>query len=78
MSQTIAADTPKTQPSILARLLAIREFGTLAALIIMIVVIAVCVPQFRQVENLINVTPELFLCRNCGHGDDLSDLDRGH
>jgi ribose transport system permease protein len=56
MSQTVAADAPKTHPSILARLLAVREFGTLAALILMIVIIAASIPQFRQVENLINVT----------------------
>ena len=56
MSQTVAAGEPKTRQSVLSRLLAVREFGSLAALIIMVVIIAVSIPQFRQVENLINVT----------------------
>ncbi len=56
MNQTVAEDAPKTHHSLLARLLAVREFGTLAALIIMIVIIAAFIPQFRQIENLINVT----------------------
>jgi ribose transport system permease protein len=56
MNQTVAEDAPKTHHSLLARLLAVREFGSLAALIIMIVIIAAFIPQFRQVENLINVT----------------------
>ena len=56
MNQTVAEDAPKTHHSLLARLLAVREFGSLAALIIMIVIIAAFIPQFRQIENLINVT----------------------
>jgi len=56
MSQTVAAGEPKTHQSVLSRLLAVREFGSLAALIIMVVIIAVSIPQFRQIENLINVT----------------------
>ena len=56
MNQTVAEDEPKTHHSLLARLLAIREFGSLAALIIMIVIIAAFIPQFRQIENVINVT----------------------
>jgi ribose transport system permease protein len=56
MSQTVAAGEPKTHQSVLSRLLAVSEFGSLAALIIMVVIIAVSIPQFRQVENLINVT----------------------
>jgi ribose transport system permease protein len=56
MNQTVAEDEPKTRHSLLARLLAVREFGSLAALIIMIVIIAAFIPQFRQIENVINVT----------------------
>ncbi len=56
MNQSAAADAPKTHHSLLARILAVREFGSLAALIIMVVIIAAFIPQFRQVENLINVT----------------------
>jgi ribose transport system permease protein len=56
MNQTVAEDAPKTHHSLLARLLAVREFGSLAALIIMIVIIAAFIPQFRQIENVINVT----------------------
>jgi ribose transport system permease protein len=56
MSQTVAASAPKAQPSILSRMLAVREFGSFAALILMVVIIAVSIPQFRQLENLINVT----------------------
>lgn len=40
----------------LSRMLAVREFGSFAALIIMIVIIAAFIPQFRQIENVINVT----------------------
>src|SRR4029077_11349917 len=78
MSQTVAANGPKAQPSMLSRMLAVREFGSFAALILMVVMIAVSIPQFRQVENLINVTRKFFLCRDCSHGDDSSDLDRRH
>ena len=56
MSQTVAANTPKAHDSMLSRMLAVREFGSLAALIVMVLIVAVSIPQFRQVENLINVT----------------------
>ena len=36
--------------------MAIREFGSLAASIIMVLVIANFVPQFSQWENLVNIT----------------------
>jgi ribose transport system permease protein len=56
MNQAVAADAPKPRQSVLSRILAVREFGSLAALIIMVVIIAVSIPQFRQFENIINVT----------------------
>jgi ribose transport system permease protein len=33
-----------------------REAGTLAALVLMVLVIAVAIPQFRQWENVVNIT----------------------
>ena len=33
-----------------------REGGTLAALVLMVLVIAVAIPQFRQLENMVNIT----------------------
>ena len=33
-----------------------REAGTLAALVLMLLVIAVAIPQFRQWENVVNIT----------------------
>jgi ribose transport system permease protein len=56
MNQASSGDAPKPRHSLLARILAAREFGSLAALLIMVLIIAVSIPQFRQIENLINVT----------------------
>lgn len=56
MNQASSGDAPKPRQSLLARILAAREFGSLAALLIMVLIIAVSIPQFRQIENLINVT----------------------
>ena len=56
MNRAGAADAPKARQSVLSRILAVREFGSLAALILMVVIIAVSIPQFRQLENIINVT----------------------
>ncbi len=56
MKQAVAADASKPRQSVLSRILAVREFGSLAALILMVVIIAVSIPQFRQLENIINVT----------------------
>jgi ribose transport system permease protein len=33
-----------------------REGGTLAALVLMVLVIAAAIPQFRQLENMVNIT----------------------
>jgi ribose transport system permease protein len=46
----------KHQPSIWSKLVAIREFGSLAALVIMILVIAIFIPQFSNWENMVNIT----------------------
>jgi ribose transport system permease protein len=56
MNQASSGDAPKPRHSLLARILAAREFGSLAALLIMVLIIAVSIPQFRQIENHINVT----------------------
>ena len=49
--------SPKSHhASIWSTLVAIREFGSLAALIIMILVIANFILQFSQWENLVNIT----------------------
>src|ERR1700732_2821707 len=48
--------SPKVHTSTLSRFLAMREGGTLAALILMALVIAVAIPQFRQLENMVNIT----------------------
>jgi ribose transport system permease protein len=56
MNQASSGDAPKPRHSLLARILAAREFGSLAALLIMVLIIAVSIPQFRQIENLIKVT----------------------
>jgi ribose transport system permease protein len=49
VSRTVRAST-------WSRLLAMREAGTLAALVLMVLVIAVAIPQFRQWENIVNIT----------------------
>ena len=61
MSQTVAANAPKAQDSMLSRMLAVREFGSLAALILMVLIIAVSIPQFRQVENPDQRHPQFLL-----------------
>jgi ribose transport system permease protein len=48
--------SPKIRTSTWARILAIREVGTVAALILMLLVIAVFIPQFRQWGNIVNIT----------------------
>src|SRR6478736_4244099 len=48
--------SPKTRASTWSKLFAMREAGTLAALILMLLVIAVAIPQFRQWENIVNIT----------------------
>src|SRR4051794_40664556 len=48
--------SPKAHPSAWSRVLAMREAGTLAALVLMLVVIAAAIPQFRQWENIVNIT----------------------
>src|ERR1700730_11588641 len=52
--------SPKVHTSTLSRFLAMREGGTLAALILMALVIAVAIPQFRQLENMVNITRNFF------------------
>jgi ribose transport system permease protein len=47
---------PKVRPSTWSRALAMREAGTLAALVLMVLVIAAAIPQFRQWENIVNIT----------------------
>src|SRR5438132_5750352 len=61
MSQTSPQTAPepvshKVHTSTLSRFLAMREGGTLAALVLMVLVIAVAIPQFRQLENMVNIT----------------------
>src|SRR6202051_219983 len=61
MSKTnpqIAPDSvsPKISTSTWSRVLAMREAGTLAALILMVLVLVVFIPQFRDLQNIINIT----------------------
>jgi ABC-type sugar transport system ATPase subunit len=51
---SVASASPKAQHSTWSRMLAMREAGTLVALVLMVLVIAVAVPQFRQWENFVN------------------------
>ena len=44
--------------------MAAREFGSLAALVIMIMVIAVSIPQFAQWENIVNITVDVVAAGN--------------
>ena len=46
----------KAHSSILSKVFAMREAGTLAALVLMVLVIAIVIPQFRQWENVVNIT----------------------
>ena len=46
----------KAHSSTLSKVFAIREAGTLAALVLMVLVIAIVIPQFRQWENIVNIT----------------------
>jgi ribose transport system permease protein len=48
--------SPKARPSTWSKIFAMREAGTLAALVLMLLVIAVAIPQFRQWENVVNIT----------------------
>src|ERR1700745_1823680 len=48
--------SPKAQHSTWSRMLAMREAGTLVALVLMVLVIATAIPQFRQWENIVNIT----------------------
>src|ERR1700726_1566604 len=48
--------SPKVRTSTWSKVLAMREAGTLAALALMVLVIAVAIPQFRQWENVVNIT----------------------
>src|SRR6202035_684132 len=48
--------SPKIGTSAGSKIFAMREAGTLAALVLMLLVIAVAIPQFRQWENLVNIT----------------------
>ncbi|MBV9491875.1 MAG: ABC transporter permease [Verrucomicrobia bacterium] len=56
MNPTITSPERKAGPSTWSRVLAMREIGTLAALVLMVLVIAVAIPQFRQWGNLVNIT----------------------
>jgi ribose transport system permease protein len=53
VSQSLSS---KHQASTWSKLLAVREFGSFAALIIMILVIAIFIPQFSNWENIVNIT----------------------
>ena len=46
----------KAHSSTLSKVFAMREAGTLAALVLMVLVIAIVIPQFRQWENVVNIT----------------------
>jgi ribose transport system permease protein len=48
--------SPKIRISTWSKVFAMREAGTLAALVLMVLVIAVAIPQFRQWENVVNIT----------------------
>src|SRR6201984_2157109 len=48
--------SPKVHTSTLSRVLTMREGGTLAALVLMVLVIAAAIPQFRQLANMVNIT----------------------
>src|SRR5438132_5844391 len=46
----------KVHTSTLSKVLAMREGGTLAALVLMVLVIAAVIPQFMQLEYIVNIT----------------------
>jgi ribose transport system permease protein len=57
--QTNRETTPPNRqvgPSTWSRVLAIREVGSLAALIIMLLVLTIAIPQFGQWGNIVNIT----------------------
>ena len=56
MNPKIASPARTVGPSAWSRVLAMREMGTLAALVLMVLVIAIAVPQFRQWGNIVNIT----------------------
>ena len=56
MNPEVASPDRKVRPSTWSRILAIREVGSLAALIAMLLVLTVAIPQFGQWGNLVNIT----------------------
>src|SRR6201996_4883382 len=48
--------SPKIRTSTLSKVFAMREAGTLAALVLMLLVIALAIPQFRDLQNITNIT----------------------
>jgi ribose transport system permease protein len=56
MNPEIASPDRKVRPSTWSRILAIREVGSLAALVIMLLVLTIAIPQFRQWGNIVNIT----------------------
>jgi len=54
--------SPKVRTSTLSSVLAMREAGTLEALVLMVLVIAAAIPQFRQWENVVNITCLMLCC----------------
>ena len=56
MNPEIASSDRKVRPSTWSRILAIREVVSLAALIIMLLVLTIAIPQFGQWGNIVNIT----------------------
>jgi ribose transport system permease protein len=56
MNRELTPEDRIVRPSTWARVLAIREVGSLAALLLMLLVLTVAIPQFGQWGNLVNIT----------------------
>ena len=56
MKTDTAAASPRARLSAWARILAIKEVGSLSALIIMLLVLTIAIPQFGQWGNIVNIT----------------------
>jgi ribose transport system permease protein len=54
-SEPTSSDS-KAGPSIWSRIFAVKEVGSLAALVIMLLVLTIAIPQFGQWGNIVNIT----------------------